>query len=45
MPVQQQVKWSPDDDEATGEPVASLAVVETGVDPVTFRFSGGRSAD
>ena len=22
-----------------------LRVVETGVDPVTFRFSGGRSAD
>ena len=29
----------------TGPELDFLWVVETGVDPVTFRFSGGRSAD
>ena len=28
-----------------GSVASGASVVETGVDPVTFRFSGGRSAD
>lgn len=44
--------WTRDGTERAGSrkaekmaPTWGFVVVETGVDPVTFRFSGGRSAD